>query len=379
MENNIRVFHINCNYMGTKLHKTMLQHLEKYNKTDVVFCPIYSGSNLVTEPGENAIISKCFSRFDRFFFFFKQKKILSSVEKSVNITQFDCIHAYTLFTDGNVAYELFRKYGIPYVVAIRNTDLIFLKYRCNLRKRGREILKNASAIFFLSKTTEKQVASKYLDADFYKLIKPKITIIPNGIDDYWILNRYKKNPQTDRILRKEINICCVAEIIKRKNIPMLVEAVEELSNKGWEIKVDVIGKKTDDKEYKKIVSSRNVRYHEPMSKEELIKYYRNADLFVLPSKGETFGLVYAEAISQSLPVIYGAGEGFDGQIDEGVVGYHVNTNSVYDICRKIEKIVEQYEVLSNACMDNLEQFKWDNIIDIYCSIYRSILSRRERE
>ena len=44
----------------------------------------------------------------------------------------------------------------------------------------------------------------------------------------------------------------------------------------------------------------------------------------MTSLGESFGLTYAEAMSQGVPVIYSKGQGFDGQFKEGVVGYHVD-------------------------------------------------------
>ncbi|MBF1138813.1 MAG: glycosyltransferase, partial [[Eubacterium] sulci] len=37
---------------------------------------------------------------------------------------------------------------------------------------------------------------------------------------------------------------------------------------------------------------------------ELIEEYRKADIFALLSKTESFGIVYAEAISQGLPILY---------------------------------------------------------------------------
>jgi len=44
----------------------------------------------------------------------------------------------------------------------------------------------------------------------------------------------------------------------------------------------------------------------------------------MPSITETFGLVYAEALSQGLPVLYTRGQGFDRQFEEGEVGYAVD-------------------------------------------------------
>ena len=44
----------------------------------------------------------------------------------------------------------------------------------------------------------------------------------------------------------------------------------------------------------------------------LKSYYERSDFFTMPSKAETFGLVYIEALLQGLPVMYTQNEGIDG-------------------------------------------------------------------
>ena len=74
-----------------------------------------------------------------------------------------------------------------------------------------------------------------------------------------------------------------------------------------------------------------MEYNEPsiatrlkeFDKEELIKLYRDSHIFTMPSITESFGLVYAEAMTQALPVVYTKGQGFDGQFPDGEVGYSV--------------------------------------------------------
>ena len=51
------------------------------------------------------------------------------------------------------------------------------------------------------------------------------------------------------------------------------------------------------------------------NKSELLGIYRSSSIFIMPSTGETFGLVYIEALSQSLPVIYTKGDGVYGFLE----------------------------------------------------------------
>lgn len=74
---------------------------------------------------------------------------MKSLEKCISVSEYDLIHAYYLFTDGNYARIISRKYNIPYVVAVRNTDVnVFFKHMIHLRCVGIKILKDARTVFF---------------------------------------------------------------------------------------------------------------------------------------------------------------------------------------------------------------------------------------
>ena len=378
MGKEMRILHINCNYMGTRLHQTMIEHLDSYVLENKVFCPIYNGSDIVTKPNSNVIVSNCFSWSDRAFYFRKQRKIIQSVEEKIKVNDYNCIHAYTLFTDGNVAYQLSKKYSIPYVVAIRSTDVEFFKYRPYLKSRGIEIMKNASAVFFLADTMRQHIISQYLSSKDAQEVLSKSYVIPNGIDDFWFENKYRERTNYNvekQIKERVIKIICVAQIIKRKNIPMLQEAILLLKNQGWDVSLKVIGKPVNQKEYKKIIADPNTEFIRPVPKEKLIDYYRQADIFVLPSKRETFGLVYAEAMSQGLPVVYSRGEGFDEQFEEGEVGFSVSNTNKKELAEKIILCVTNYRKLSEKAVEYVDKFNWNSICEKYRDIYDDIIRR----
>ena len=107
----MKILHINCNYVSTALHRCMIEHLDVDDIHSVVFAPISTKTELKTfQPKENEIVSSCFSKKDRVLFFYKQKKIKKALLKKIKgIEDFDYIHAYTLLTDGNMAYRIGKK------------------------------------------------------------------------------------------------------------------------------------------------------------------------------------------------------------------------------------------------------------------------------
>ena len=106
----MRVLHINCNYIGTELHRVMVRHLNQAPVETIVFTPIMNAGQLKKfRPEANEKISVCFNQIDRLFYFIKQKKIITALRNELkDVSTFDIIHAITLLTDGNVAYKLYR-------------------------------------------------------------------------------------------------------------------------------------------------------------------------------------------------------------------------------------------------------------------------------
>ncbi len=366
----MKVLHINCNYIGTTLHQLMIEELDRQGIENDVFVPTYNPDIAVIKPNINVYVSECFKKCDRLVFDYKQSKILKAIDEHYVVKNFDLIHAYTLFTDGNVARLLSKKYGVPYVVAVRNTDVNdFFRLMPHLRKRGIQIMRDASAVFFLSEAYRKQVFEKYIPKEQWKEIKKKTYIIPNGIDEFW----FKNAPSDEHILGdKVIRLVYAGKIDKNKNIPSTQKAMDILRKNGYETTLTIVGKVLDEREFRTVKQDPYTTYLQAMPKEKLLDVYRASDIFIMPSFTETFGLVYAEAMSQGLPVIYSKGQGFDNQFKEGVVGYHVSADVPEDIAAGIEHVIKNYTAIQKGVVDASNNFGWGKIVKCYVEIYKTI-------
>lgn len=98
----------------------------------------------------------------------------------------------------------------------------------------------------------------------------------------------------------------------------------------------------------------------------------------MPSFTESFGLIYAEAMSQGLPVIYSKGQGFDVQFKEGIVGYSVKASLTNDIADKIEMVINEYSKISENYRMLVNSFCWGTISERYWSQYQDISSVERR-
>lgn len=353
----------------------MVEHLAKAGVENHVFVPVRSDLGGQTAAGDNVYAAPCFQKWDRLWFARKQKKIIAAARDLLkNLPATDCLHAYTLFTDGNCAMELSREMGIPYVVAVRNTDVnVFFKYMVHLRGRGVEILKNASAVFFLSPVYRDQVIDRYVPRADREAILRKTFVVPNGIEDFWFDHIYPRE-SADLRLRKEkqLTVLHVGDVNDNKNLLLTAEGISRLNRRGWNIRYRAVGKVKDEKIRTKLERYGFVSFSPPQPHETLIHEYRQADIFAMPSHTETFGLVYAEAMSQGLPVIYTRGQGFDGQFPEGTVGYSVDSHDAEEMAEIVVKVCERFGELSKNSVEKVQRFRWDNIVQEYLEIYARI-------
>jgi glycosyltransferase involved in cell wall biosynthesis len=242
----------------------------------------------------------------------------------------------------------------------------FFKYRFLQWRLGIKVLDEATKIVCLSPSYKEKLIEIYFRKNGKnKKFSEKIEIIPNGMDNFYLKNSYKDK----KLLQNKIRILTVGDISKRKNQLTVCKA---LANSNLDIEYTIVGKVKDEKYFSEIKKFKFVNYIDFIEKNELIQLYRKNDVFVLPSLSETFGIVYAEAMSQNLPVIYSKGEGFDNQFDSGVVGYEVNAKSSNDVLLGIEKIIKHRDAF-NKNYKYARKFSWEKIVKKQEKLYMEII------
>ncbi len=375
----MRVLHINSYYSNAgkpTFYRNFFDAQVKAGLDIDVFVPVDREIDPLSKEqfGEYSQVVKTHNPFDRFIYHLKQGKILKEAIRRYNSEKFDLIHAHSLFTNGFVAKNLSEAMGIPYIVAVRNREVnTFFRYMIHLRNTGRKIMTDAEKVIFISEPNRDMVLNQYTPTLLRESTTKKTRVIGNGIDDFWLNNRYRKNRKLEG---KELKLLSVGQVIGVKNHLTTAEAAEILVQKGFKVTLTVVGEKTDKRILNKLREYPFVRYLSPVPKEELMEIYREADIFVLPSITETFGLVYPEAMSQGLPIIYSRGQGFDGQFEEGRVGFHVESRNAEEIADRILDITRNYENISRNCVEMCKRFNWTDIAGIYGRIYDKILSSR---
>lgn len=371
------ILHLANDYSGSTVYKNLVDNLDQMGVQQTIYTPIRdikcANKNKVdfTVDGSRTIYSPILnSHLDRILFKTKVKKILGDVESKVDLKSLNCVHAHTWFSDGGVAYELFKKHNTPYIVAIRNTDLnLFFKYMLHLRNYGIEILKNAVEIIFIAPVYEKRFFELKSIHHLNNRFLAKCQVIPNGVDQFWIKNVQKRH----YCVSSPSELLYVGNFSPNKNVMRLLQAVEILNQKSLQFNLKIVGGGgKDEKKVLDYIKKKECFKYIGMvrEKEVLLKLFKEADIFTMPSKSETFGLVYVEALSQGIPILFSENEGIDGAYKN--VGEKVNPLNIDEIVKSILKISENYSMYDFDPAKIVENHQWSLIANKYLKIYKSI-------
>ncbi len=133
----------------------------------------------------------------------------------------------------------------------------------------------------------------------------------------------------------------VGRLIPVKNLPWLIERFSYHK----ELELHIIGFGEEKEHLEQLIHTTNIHLMGAVNNVELSSYYQKADVFILPSLTETWGLVVEEALNNGLPVMLsnmvGSADDLIIKNDAGVV---FNVNDIDDFEEKLALIcdVEQY-------------------------------------
>ncbi len=375
----MKILHINSYYSTSGLFSNLYNRQVKDNMDIDVYVPISKEfpKDRLASQGDYVMNARVFNQIERFIFPLKHRNILNHLQSSFNFNDYDLIHAHSLFSNGWLARKLSEQYHIPYVVAVRNADIrTFFQKMPWMRPSGLKTLLQAQKIVFISRNSYNEVFEHYIPRKYQDLLRAKTVVLPNGIDDFWHQNM---NVNKDYQLHEPLKVVSTGKIMGLKRFIQLSQMVAFYNQHFHPMELHIIGPNWNKKITETLKKSPVVTYHGAKNKEEILELYRQMDIFALLSSPETFGLVYVEAMSQGLPVIYTKGEGFDSFFENYSIGVSVDKDDREGFYRAIDYIRQNYNTLVSQGMQQVSQFNWDDIHSYYKTIYTNILKEDSHE
>lgn len=225
---------------------------------------------------------------------------------------------------------------------------------------GKRIFEKADAVICVS-NFEKELILKNFNID-----SSKIFVIPNGVD----LDEFKDVENIKRQKDEDIKIILyVGRIEKYKGLDYVVKALKYLPENYM---LEIVG--TGSYKSKIVKLARNfgvinrIRFYRDLSRDELIERYAKADVLVLLSKYEAYGLVVAEALASKTPCIVANTSALSEWIDnENVFGI----DYPIDISRLVRLIIDVSEIE----VKNVSVQDWVSIAEQIKNVYMQLMEK----
>ncbi len=288
--------------------------------------------------------------------------------------RYDLLHYFFSIPTGLLSFLPWSFLKVPYIVSLRGSDVPHYDKHNRvvhilgliLQSINRRIWTNASRVIALSSSLRQTALRTSPDR--------KIEVISNAIEADHFKPDGGASASSDTF-----KLITVSRLINRKGIDHILRALSGIDDGN--IRLLIVGTGNYKQALEKLCSdlglNGRVEFHGSCPRLELTRLYNGADLFILPSLAESFGMVFAEAMACGLPVIGTRTGGIVDLITHQEGGLLVEPANVEEIQEAIILMKNSPELRLEMGRKNREKilrdYCWDNIASQYADVYKQII------
>nr|MDK2851243.1 hypothetical protein [Candidatus Cloacimonadota bacterium] len=202
----------------------------------------------------------------------------------------DLIYALVTFPAGFIAQQLAEKWDVPYIIAEHSGPFPFPEFlhKGKLSDLLAKPIQNASKIIAVSNYIKEQIL-------FYT--GREADVIPNMVDtNFWV-------PSSKQESRDEIRLFSMSTFTQAKGVEDLLEALYILWKKRFKFSMVWAGDGPLYAQIKKNAAKLPIKFCGTLNKMQARTQYQKSDLYVMPSRIESFSMVLIEAMSCGIPSV----------------------------------------------------------------------------
>jgi D-inositol-3-phosphate glycosyltransferase len=207
--------------------------------------------------------------------------------------------------------------------------------------------------------------------ELYGADPSRVEIVPPGVDHAFFSPGDRNGARLALGLGDHPVLLFAGRIQPLKGLTIAIAALAELDRKFDDAVLVVVGGPSGAEGEAELVAARSlmnelglgerVRFVPPQPHHLLSTYYRAADVCIVPSRSESFGLVALEAAACGTPVVAAAVGGLLTLVEDGVTGFLIDTRNPSDYAAAISKLFgdERLSLLMDAAAaDHARQYTW---------------------
>ncbi|MBI4523155.1 MAG: glycosyltransferase [Deltaproteobacteria bacterium] len=306
--------------------------------------------------------------------------VLRRALQTVREEKVDIVCLGELFALAWLGRMLRRLRGIPCIHYIHGEELMAEKPLRFYSRGALPALRQAEAVIAVSHFTRTEVLRRGVPED-------RVHLITNGVD----IDRFTPGPKDGEILKrygiegKKI-LLTVGRVERRKGHEAVIRALPRVLGAHPGTVYMIVGEGSDTGRLRSLAREmgleERVFFTGVVPAEELAKYYRTADLFVMPNRtlenGDTegFGLVFLEANACGKAVIGGNAGGVPDAIVDGKTGILINGESIETVAHSITRLLEDERLASrmgHAGRERALAFGWRDKANEFRAVCESVL------
>ncbi len=217
---------------------------------------------------------------------------------------------------------------------------------------GRKILEMSDKLTCISEYERQKVIQDF------GIPSEKIEKIPVGLTLKEFADlKHQKRTSGDRTL------LYVGRLEEYKGIQYIIKTLPQLPD----FKLVVIGKGPYEKDLHKLAENleviKRINWQKNMSREELLKQYASADVFLMLSTHEAYGITVAEALASGVPCIVAMGSALEEFVDDQTCAGLVSPIDIDNLASMIESMSKKSITRVKNIMD------WDEVVEKLIKIY----------
>lgn len=223
--------------------------------------------------------------------------------------------------------------------------------------------------------------SKWIKKKVELIIGPntKTVYIPNGVD----ISTFKHvDVEAESALTIHPSIFFVGRLIKFKGVDILINSLYYVKKDFPQVHLYVAGDGPQLPQLKGLVShlnlETNITFLGYLSEIDKQMFLHESDIFVIPSRYETFGIVVLEALKAGTPIVASKVGGIPDILGDGDYGILFNPEDVQDLARCITSLLSDSELqkeLSEKGLNRVLDYSWDDIAKDTLDLYSSLVAR----
>lgn len=272
-------------------------------------------------------------------------------------------HAHYVLPDAYLAYCLKKEYGVPYVISFRGSDLALLDSLCNkgaVNKMFMKVLNEADCVITHNKYQKDFLSQRGVDS----------VIMSHGID----MSFFMKEPKATN---DDIEIMAVGELIEQKRFDWVIKALKTYKGpKQVRLRIAGDGPLMSSLREQSAAMS-NIQFLGKITRDKVLQLMEESDIFVMPSRNETFGMVYLEAVAKKNAVIATKNTGVWGIFEDGeemlfCEDYDSFENMLHNL---IDDEKMRSKLSTKAYHRASTQYNWEAISQRYRDIYEGLIDK----